>query len=210
MSERDCVCAPVEPGNPLRAGQRAPASTGRRCAARDRARRSAAAAGAGGRAVALRDGAGPVAQGVAGGSAARDLRRPAMARSGQAEAVQTSRAAIPQASTRLGAQAMHRLAQRALRPLEPPDAPGSGCRALRAIAPGRQLRGGVTMSAPTPSSSATRVRREAGAPSRGRACRACSSAARAPSLRPTSRRARAARKPWPPGGCPVGRTRTCW
>lgn len=59
-----------------------------------------------------------------------------MARSGQAEAVQTSRAAISRACTRLGAQAMHRLAQRGLRPLAPPDAPGSMCRALRAMAPG--------------------------------------------------------------------------
>ena len=53
---------------------------------------------------------------------------------GQADAVQASKSAISQARTRLGPQVMHRLAQRVLRPLAPPGAPGAWYRGLRVMA----------------------------------------------------------------------------
>jgi len=53
---------------------------------------------------------------------------------GQAEAVQASKSAISQARTRLGAQVMQRLAERVLRPLAPPDAPGAWYRNWRVMA----------------------------------------------------------------------------
>jgi hypothetical protein len=43
---------------------------------------------------------------------------------GQADAVQASKSAISQARTRLGPEVMRQLAQRVLRPLAPPEAPG--------------------------------------------------------------------------------------
>jgi Insertion element 4 transposase N-terminal/Transposase DDE domain len=53
---------------------------------------------------------------------------------GQAEAVQASKSAISQARTRLGPEVMQRLAQRVLRPLAPPGAPGCWYRGLRVMA----------------------------------------------------------------------------
>lgn len=53
---------------------------------------------------------------------------------GQADAVQASKSAISQARTRLGAEVMERLAQRVLRPLAAPDAPGAWYRGLRVMA----------------------------------------------------------------------------
>jgi hypothetical protein len=52
----------------------------------------------------------------------------------QAEAVQASKSAISQARTRLGAQVMQRLAERVLRPLAAPDAPGAWYRSWRVMA----------------------------------------------------------------------------
>jgi hypothetical protein len=53
---------------------------------------------------------------------------------GQAEAVQASKSAISQARTRLGPEVMRRLAQRVLRPLAAPGAPGAWYRELRVMA----------------------------------------------------------------------------
>jgi hypothetical protein len=53
---------------------------------------------------------------------------------GQGEAVQASKSAISQARTRLGPEVMQRLAQRVLRPLAAPDAPGAWYRGLRLMA----------------------------------------------------------------------------
>jgi hypothetical protein len=52
----------------------------------------------------------------------------------QAEAVQASKSAISQARTRLGAEVMQRLAERVLRPLAAPDAPGAWYRNWRVMA----------------------------------------------------------------------------
>lgn len=53
---------------------------------------------------------------------------------GQAGAVQASKSAISQARTRLGSQVMRQLAERVLRPLAPPGAPGAWYRGLRVMA----------------------------------------------------------------------------
>ncbi len=53
---------------------------------------------------------------------------------GKAEAVQASKSAISQARTRLGAEVMQRLAERVLRPLAAPDAPGAWYRRWRVMA----------------------------------------------------------------------------
>jgi hypothetical protein len=53
---------------------------------------------------------------------------------GQAEAVQASKSAISQARSRLGPEVMRRLAQRVLRPLAAPDAPGAWYRGHRVMA----------------------------------------------------------------------------
>jgi hypothetical protein len=53
---------------------------------------------------------------------------------GQAAAVQASKSAISQARTRLGPQVMQRLAERVLRPLAAPGAPGAWYRGLRVMA----------------------------------------------------------------------------
>jgi len=53
---------------------------------------------------------------------------------GHGEAVQASKSAISQARTRLGPEVMRRLAQRVLRPLAPPGAPGAWYRELRVMA----------------------------------------------------------------------------
>lgn len=53
---------------------------------------------------------------------------------GEAGAVQASKSAISQARTRLGSQVMRRLAERVLRPLAAPDAPGAWYRGLRVMA----------------------------------------------------------------------------
>ena len=53
---------------------------------------------------------------------------------GEAEAVQASKSAISQARSRLGAEVMHRLADRVLRPLAAPGAPGAWYRGLRVMA----------------------------------------------------------------------------
>lgn len=53
---------------------------------------------------------------------------------GQAEAVQASKSAISQARTRLGPEVMRRLAERVLRPLAAPGAPGAWYRGLRVMA----------------------------------------------------------------------------
>jgi hypothetical protein len=53
---------------------------------------------------------------------------------GQAEAVQASKSAISQARSRLGPEVMQRLAQRVLRPLAAPDAPGAWYRGHRVMA----------------------------------------------------------------------------
>jgi hypothetical protein len=53
---------------------------------------------------------------------------------GQADAVQASKSAISQARTRLGPEVMRQLAQRVLRPLAPPQAPGCWYRGLRLMA----------------------------------------------------------------------------
>lgn len=53
---------------------------------------------------------------------------------GEAAAVQASKSAISQARSRLGAQVMRELAQRVLRPLAPPQAPGAWYRELRVMA----------------------------------------------------------------------------
>lgn len=53
---------------------------------------------------------------------------------GEAGAVQASKSAISQARTRLGSQAMRRLAERVLRPLAAPGAPGAWYRGLRVMA----------------------------------------------------------------------------
>lgn len=53
---------------------------------------------------------------------------------GQAEAVQASKSAISQARTRLGAQVMRQLADRVLRPLAAPGAPGAWYRGFRVMA----------------------------------------------------------------------------
>ncbi len=53
---------------------------------------------------------------------------------GKAGAVQASKSAISQARSRLGAEVMEQLAQRVLRPLAPPDAPGAWYRGLRVMA----------------------------------------------------------------------------
>lgn len=53
---------------------------------------------------------------------------------GQTGAVQASKSAISQARTRLGSQAMRQLAERVLRPLAPPQAPGAWYRGLRVMA----------------------------------------------------------------------------
>jgi Insertion element 4 transposase N-terminal/Transposase DDE domain len=52
----------------------------------------------------------------------------------RAEAVQASKSAISQARTRLGAEVMQRLAERVLRPLAAPDAPGAWYRGWRVMA----------------------------------------------------------------------------
>ena len=53
---------------------------------------------------------------------------------GQAEAVQASKSAISQARTRLGSEVMRQLADRVLRPLAQPGAPGAWYRGLRVMA----------------------------------------------------------------------------
>ena len=53
---------------------------------------------------------------------------------GQAEAVQASKSAISQARSRLGPEVMQRLAQRVLRPLAAPGAPGAWYRGRRVMA----------------------------------------------------------------------------
>lgn len=53
---------------------------------------------------------------------------------GEAEAVQASKSAISQARARLGAAVMKRLAERVLRPLAAPDAPGAWYRGRRVMA----------------------------------------------------------------------------
>jgi Insertion element 4 transposase N-terminal/Transposase DDE domain len=53
---------------------------------------------------------------------------------GEAGAVQASKSAISQARTRLGPQVMQRLAERVLRPLAAPGAPGAWYRGLRVMA----------------------------------------------------------------------------
>lgn len=53
---------------------------------------------------------------------------------GEAGAVQASKSAISQARSRLGAQAMRQLAERVLRPLAAPGAPGAWYRGLRVMA----------------------------------------------------------------------------
>jgi hypothetical protein len=53
---------------------------------------------------------------------------------GEAGAGQASKSAISQARTRLGAEVMHRLAERVLRPLAAPGAPGAWYRAMRVVA----------------------------------------------------------------------------
>jgi hypothetical protein len=53
---------------------------------------------------------------------------------GEANAVQASKSAISQARTRLGPEVMQRLAQRVLRPLAGPQAPGAWYRGLRVMA----------------------------------------------------------------------------
>jgi hypothetical protein len=53
---------------------------------------------------------------------------------GRAGAVQASKSAISQARTRLGPLVMQRLAERVLRPLAPPDAPGAWYRGWRVMA----------------------------------------------------------------------------
>lgn len=53
---------------------------------------------------------------------------------GQAQAVQASKSAISQARTRLGPEVMRQLAERVLRPLAPPAAPGAWYRGLRVMA----------------------------------------------------------------------------
>ena len=53
---------------------------------------------------------------------------------GQADAVQASKSAISQARSRLGPEVMQRLAQRVLRPLAAPGAPGAWYRGLRVMA----------------------------------------------------------------------------
>lgn len=53
---------------------------------------------------------------------------------GEAEAVQASKSAISQARTRLGAEVMQRLAERVLRPLAAPGAPGAWYRQWRVMA----------------------------------------------------------------------------
>ena len=53
---------------------------------------------------------------------------------GEAGAVQASKSAISQARTRLGPQVMRRLAERVLRPLAAPGAPGAWYRGLRVMA----------------------------------------------------------------------------
>ncbi|MBK6296101.1 MAG: IS4 family transposase [Rhodoferax sp.] len=53
---------------------------------------------------------------------------------GQTGAVQASKSAISQARTRLGSQAMRKLAERVLRPLAAPGAPGAWYRGLRVMA----------------------------------------------------------------------------
>ena len=53
---------------------------------------------------------------------------------GQAEAVQASKSAISQARTRLGSEVMRQLAERVLRPLAPPGAPGAWYRGFRVMA----------------------------------------------------------------------------
>ena len=53
---------------------------------------------------------------------------------GKAGAVQASKSAISQARSRLGPEVMEQLAQRVLRPLAPPDAPGAWYRGLRVMA----------------------------------------------------------------------------
>ena len=53
---------------------------------------------------------------------------------GQAEAVQASKSAISQARTRLGPEVMRQLAERVLRPLAVPGAPGAWYRGLRVMA----------------------------------------------------------------------------
>lgn len=53
---------------------------------------------------------------------------------GETGAVQASKSAISQARTRLGSQAMRRLAERVLRPLALPGAPGAWYRGLRVMA----------------------------------------------------------------------------
>ena len=53
---------------------------------------------------------------------------------GQAGAIQASKSAISQARTRLGSQVMRQLAERVLRPLAAPGAPGAWYRGLRVVA----------------------------------------------------------------------------
>jgi Insertion element 4 transposase N-terminal/Transposase DDE domain len=53
---------------------------------------------------------------------------------GQAGAIQASKSAISQARTRLGSQVMRQLAERVLRPLAAPGAPGAWYRGLRVMA----------------------------------------------------------------------------
>lgn len=53
---------------------------------------------------------------------------------GETAGVQASKSAISQARTRLGAQVMHQLAQRVLRPVAEPGTPGSWYRGLRVMA----------------------------------------------------------------------------
>jgi len=53
---------------------------------------------------------------------------------GKASAVQASKSAISQARTRLGSEVMRQLAERVLRPLAPPGAPGAWYRGLRVMA----------------------------------------------------------------------------
>jgi hypothetical protein len=54
---------------------------------------------------------------------------------GEAGAVHASKSAISQARARLGSQVMRQLAERVLRPLAAPGAPGAWYRGLRVMAP---------------------------------------------------------------------------
>ena len=69
---------------------------------------------------------------------------------GKGGAVQASKSAISQARTRLGSEVLFELAQRVLRPLAPPAAPGAWYRGLRVMAvDGSRIK---PPSSPTPQS----------------------------------------------------------